>query len=376
MPNSLSPTLSRKREREQATRYASSHLNVALVGYGYAGKTLHAPLINSIPNLNLVAVCSSNPEKVLADYPSVKVRVSLDELLTQSQIDVVVIATPNHTHFDLAKQSLRAGKHVVVDKPFTVTAAQAHKLKALAEQKRLVLSVFHNRRWDADFKTLRSVIASRKLGELVSFESRFDRFRPEVRTRWREQSGDGNGLWYDLGPHLLDQALQLFSYPIAIQADFAMQRKDAQAVDYFHVLLRYERLSVILHASMLVADETPRFVLRGEAGSYTKFGLDTQEESLKRGELPSGKHYGYDPRDGVLQLPTADENASSSVTNLRGDYRKFYTQFRDAILLNAANPVSLNEAVLTMELIELACESDDLGCEKIIPANHLHNSPR
>jgi predicted dehydrogenase len=341
-------------------------LNVALVGYGYAGKTLHAPLINSIPNLNLIAVCSSNPEKVLADFPSVKVRVSLDEALTQSQIDVVVIATPNHTHFDLAKQSLLAGKHVLVDKPFTVTATQARELKALAEQKGLVLSVFHNRRWDADFMTLRSVIASGKLGALVSFESRFDRFRPEVRARWREQSGDGAGLWYDLGPHLLDQTLQLFGCPIAIQADLAMQRKNAQAVDYFHVLLRYERLRVILHASMLVADETPRFVLRGVAGSYTKHGLDTQEESLKQGELPYGEHFGYDPRDGVLQLPTADENATSSVTNLRGDYRQLYAEFRDAALLNASNPVSLENAVLTMELIELACESAKLRCERII----------
>jgi scyllo-inositol 2-dehydrogenase (NADP+) len=340
-------------------------LNVALVGYGYAGKTLHAPLINSVPNLNLVAVCSSNPEKVLADYPSVKVSHSLEELLTQSQIDVVVIATPNHTHFDLAKQSLLAGKHVVVDKPFTVTPAQARELKALAEQKGLVLSAFHNRRWDADFVTLRSVIASGKIGELVSFESRFDRFRPEVRARWREQSGDGNGLWYDLGPHLLDQTLQLFGCPIAIQADFAMQRKDAQAVDYFHVLLRYERLRVTLHASMLVADETPRYELRGDAGSYTKYGLDTQEESLKRGELPSGEHYGYDPRDGVLQLPNAGGSITNIVPNLRGDYRQFYAGFRDAVLFNAANPVSLAVAVLTMELIELACESAKLGCEKL-----------
>lgn len=340
-------------------------LNVALVGYGYAGKTLHAPLINIVPNLNLVAVCSSQPEKVLADYPSVKVSHSLDELFTHSQLDAVVIATPNHTHFDLAKQSLLAGKHVVVDKPFTVTAAQARELKALAEEKNLVLSVFHNRRWDADFLTLRNVIASGKLGDLVSFESHFDRFRPEVRTRWREQSGHGNGLWYDLGPHLLDQALQLFGYPIAIQADFAMQRKDAQAVDYFHVLLRYERLRVILHAGMLVADETPRYALRGDAGSYTKFGLDTQEESLKLCELPSGEHYGLDPRDGVLQLPNAEGNITNIVTNLRGNYRQFYAEFRDAILLNATNPVSLADAVLTMELIELACESAALGCEKV-----------
>jgi predicted dehydrogenase len=341
-------------------------LNVGLVGYGYAWRTLHAPLITSVSNLHLAAVCSGNPENVLADYPSIKVHSSFDKLLELSQIDAIVIATPNHTHFNLAKQSLLAGKHVVVDKPFTVTAAQAYELKALAEQTGLVLSVFHNRRWDADFLTLRDVMASGKLGELVSFESHFDRFRPEVKTRWREQPGEGAGLWYDLGPHLLDQALQLFGYPVTIQADFAMQRSGAQVVDYFHVTLSYKRLSVILHAGMLATDETPRFVLRGTAGSYTKYGLDTQEESLKRGELPGDEHYGYDPRGGILQLHTTDGIASNKVSNLRGDYRQLYVQFRDAVLSNTANPVSLDDAVLTMELIEQACESAKLGNEKII----------
>lgn len=342
-------------------------LNVVLLGYGYAGKTIHAPLITSVTGLNLVAVCSSNAEKVLADFPAVKVSASLEESLTQTPIDVAVIATPNHTHFDLARHALLAGKHVVVDKPFTVTATQARELKKLAEQKGLVLSVFHNRRWDADFLTLRAVIASGKLGELVSFESRFERFRPEVRARWREQAGDGNGLWCDLGPHLLDQALQLFGCPVAIQADFAMQRKDAQAVDYFHVLLRYERLRVILHASMLAANESPRFVLRGYAGSYVKYGLDTQEDALKRGDFPGCTAWGYDSRDGALLMPTNQKKLAGGVKNLSGDYRRFYTEFHDAILLKTANPVPLDDAVLVMELIELACESAKHGCEKSCP---------
>jgi scyllo-inositol 2-dehydrogenase (NADP+) len=344
-------------------------LNVALLGYGYAGKTLHAPLIASVPGLNLVAVCSSNAEKVLADWPSVQVSNSADELFTQTNIDVVVIATPNDTHYDLARRALLAGKNVVVDKPFTVTSAHARELKELAEHHGLVLSVFHNRRWDSDFLTLRAIIASGKLGKLVSFESRFDRFRPEVRSRWREQAGDGNGLWYDLGPHLLDQALLLFGPPIAIQADFAMQRNNAQAVDYFHVLLRYTCIRVILHASMLVADESQRYVLRGYDGSYTKSGLDTQEDALKRGEIPVGDAWGHDPRDGVLHMPTAQGSITSLVPTLPGDYRQFYMQFRDAILLGTANPVSPDDAVLTMELIELACESAKLGCEKIVPSH-------
>ena len=371
MPDSLSPTLSRQRERV-ATDSAGATLKVALIGYGYAGKTFHAPLITSVPGLDLVAICSSNAAKVLADYPSARVASSLEKLPADTHIDVVVIATPNPTHFDLARHALLAGKHVVVDKPFTVTAEQAYELKALAEHKGLTLSVFHNRRWDADFLTLRAVIATGRLGDLVSFESRFDRYRPEVRSRWREQRGEGTGLWFDLGPHLLDQALQLFGCPIAIHADFAMQRKDAEAVDYFHVLLRYARLRVILHASMLVADESPRYILRGETGSYTKYGLDPQEDALKRGELPGSVGWGQDSRDGVLLAATVHGNTKSIVTNLTGDYCHFYAGFRDAILSGAANPVSPDDAVLTMELIELACESAEHRCEKALPP---HRTP-
>jgi scyllo-inositol 2-dehydrogenase (NADP+) len=344
-------------------------LNVALIGYGYAGKTLHAPLIDSVAGLKLVAVCSSNSEKVSGDRPSVQVSKSAEELYAQPNIDVVVIATPNSTHFDLARRALLAGKHVVVDKPFTVTSAHARELKKIAEQQNRVLSVFQNRRWDADFLTLRAIMTSGKLGEIVSFVSRFDRYRPEVKIRWREQAGEGNGLWYDLGPHLLDQALQLFGRPIAIQANFEMQRNHAQAVDYFDVRVRYEHLLVTLHAGMLVQEERPRYELKGRAGSYIKFGLDTQEDALKRGELPVDVSWGHDPRDGVLQMLTTGGSISTVVPTLRGDYRQFYIKFRDAVLLNTANPVSLDDAVLTVELIELACESAKSGCEKIVPTH-------
>jgi predicted dehydrogenase len=282
---------------------------------------------------------------------------SLEELLENCPINVVVIATPNQTHFDLAKHALLAGKHVVVDKPFTVTSAQAHELKILSEKTGQLLSVFHNRRWDADFLTLRALIASGKLGVIQSLESRFDRFRPEVRARWREQQGEGSGLWYDLGPHLLDQALQLFGCPVAIQAEFKIQRKGAQAVDYFHVTLRYAGLEVILHAGMLEENDTPRYVLRGDAGEYTKYGLDTQEEDLKRGDFSFGPAWGLDPRIGKIRLSAEHGHNSSVVPNLSGDYRQFYAGFRDAILSGRDSPVSLEDAVLNVRLIELAAES-------------------
>ncbi len=349
-------------------------LNVALIGYGYAGKTFHAPLIHSVGGLHLAAVCSSHAEKVGADYPAIKVSAAPDEIFAQAHIDVVVIATPNHTHFDLARRALLAGKHVVVDKPFTITAIQAYELTALAEQKGLVLSVFHNRRWDADFLTARALIASGKLGSLNSFESRFDRYRPEVRLRWREQAGEGSGLWYDLGPHLLDQALQLFGRPMAIQANFAIQRENSQVIDYIEVFLSYPNLKVSLHASMLRANESPRFVIKGSAGCYTKYGLDTQEDALKRDELPGSNAWGHDPRDGLLQM--TQENSSSNIPTLAGDYRHFYTKFRDAISLKTANPVLAEDAVLTMELIELACDSAKSGRENKVPAKSVsHTAP-
>lgn len=338
-------------------------LNVALVGYGYAGKTLHAPLIGCVPGLNLAAICSSKPDMVAMDRPSVQVSRLPDDVFANPGIDVIVIATPNDTHFDLSRRALLSGKHVVVDKPFTVTAAEARELRKIAEQQQRVLSVFQNRRWDADFLTLRAIVESGKVGKIASFVSRFDRYRPEVRKRWREQPGEGSGLWYDLGPHLLDQALQLFGCPLAIQATFEIQRNHAAVTDYFDVQMRYEHLQVTLHAGMLAAEENPRYELKGSAGSYTKFGLDTQEDALKRGELPVDDSWGYDPRDGVLQVLTEEGCISVVTPTAHGDYRQFYKEFRDAVLLQAPNPVSLDDAVLTMELIELACECAKSGRE-------------
>ena len=241
-------------------------LNVALLGYGYAGKTFHAPLIAATPGLRLAAVASSDPAKVRADLPDATVLPDAAAVLAQADLDLVVIATPNDTHADLARRALEAGRHVVVDKPFTLTLAEARELADLAASAGRVLSVFHNRRWDADFLTLRRLVADGTLGEVLALESRFDRFRPEVRKRWREAAIPGGGLWYDLGPHLVDQALRLFGPPDAVYADLALQRPGAEAVDYCHVLLRYPRRRVVLHASMLVAGDSPRFAAHGLRG--------------------------------------------------------------------------------------------------------------
>lgn len=267
--------------------------NLAVVGYGYVGRTFHAPLIASTPGLTLHSVVSSKPQQAQADFPEVAVLADLDTVLADPALDAVVLATPNQTHAPFALQALAAGKHVLVDKPFALDAAQARAVVAAASAAGRIVSVFQNRRWDADFLTVRRLIDEGQLGEVVEFHSHFDRFRPQVRDRWRESDIPGAGLWYDLGPHLLDQALQLFGTPQAIGADLQRQRNQARSDDYFHVTLRYPRLRVILHAGSLVADSGLRFAVHGTRGSYLKHGLDTQEDQLRAGRRPGTAGWGW-----------------------------------------------------------------------------------
>ena len=334
-------------------------VNVALLGYGYAGKTFHAPLISSVSGMTLAKVVSSSSEKVLADYPNSSVTASHDEVFADDSIDLVVIATPNDTHFDLAKRALNAAKHVVVDKPFTTTVDEAKELIKLAEKQNRILSVFHNRRWDADFLTIKKLLESNVLGEVMHFESHFDRYRPQVRDRWREQAGAGTGIWFDLGSHLLDQVLQLFGKPDSIFADLELQRDNAAAIDYFHAILSYGKRRVILHGSALVAADNARFTVHGKLGSFVKFGLDTQEDSLKDGEKVNVGNWGLDTRDGSLTTYNGDKPQNSFLTTERGDYVAFYEQVRSAITQGSPNPVTANDALMVMELLELGITSSN-----------------
>lgn len=352
-----------------------SALRVGLLGYGYASKTFHAPLIAGVPGLQLAAVSSSDAAKVQADWPGLPVEQTAQALIARDDIQLVVVPTPNDTHHALAKAALLAGKHVVVDKPFTVTLPEAQELQVLAQAKGVVLSVFHNRRWDADFLTLQSLLASGLLGRVVHFESHFDRYRPEVRARWREQAGRGGGLWYDLGPHLLDQALQLFGLPEAIWLDLALQRDGAATDDYFHAQLRYgglhEGLRVILHASALVPAVGPRFIVHGTRGSFVKQGLDPQEDQLKAGARPrldALGDWGRDTQDGVLTLPQSPTApAQQARPTVPGNYLAYYAAVRDAILHHAPNPVPAAEAMQVMALIEAGMHSHAARHEMPVP---------
>ncbi|GAA5179086.1 oxidoreductase [Niveibacterium umoris] len=335
----------------------NSTLKVGVVGFGFATATFHAPLIASVPGLALTAISSSDPAKVRAAWPQVDTCESPDALFARPDIDLVVIPTPNETHYPLAVKALAAGKHVVVDKPFTLDAAEARDLIARADAAGRVLSVFHNRRWDADFLTVKQILASGELGRLTHFESHFDRFRPLVRQRWRESGAPGSGLWYDLGSHLLDQALQLFGTPQIISLDLAKQRDGAAADDWFHAVLRYDGLRVILHASALVGDLGPRFALHGTRGSFSKFGLDPQEDALKLGGRPGAADWGVDPRPGTLTTSEGDALISREFAGERGDYSRYYAAVRDAILQGASNPVPASDALKVMQLIDLGLAS-------------------
>jgi len=344
-------------------------LNVALVGYGFVGKVFHASLIANTPGLRLHSVVSSDARKVHADHADVRVVGDAKVAFADPDIDLVVIAAPNTAHAPLAMAALAQGKHVVVDKPFMVTLEEARQVVAHAARAQRIVSVFQNRRWDADFLTVQKLIAQNALGEVAEFHSHFDRYRPVVADRWRERDQPGSGVWYDLGPHLLDQALQLFGMPEAISADIALQREGAQTADYFHVLLSYPKLRVMLHAGALVAAHGLRFAVHGTRGSYLKHGMDPQEQALRDGQVPGQAGWGKDPRPGTLYSGTQDEARPEAVESVPGDYLRYYALLRDAISQDNTPPVTTAQALQVMAMLEWGIRSSaerrEIACTPI-----------
>ena len=334
-------------------------IRVGLIGYGFSGATFQAPLIRAVDGLELTQVCSSKPDLVRRDFPGMTVVADPGALIDCADIDLVVIATTNTTHFPLARQALLAGKHVVVEKPFTVTLEEAAELVALAEQQQRVLSVFHNRRWDNDFRTVQQLIASGLLGEVNTFESHFDRYRPVVRPRWREQDLPGSGMLYDLGSHLIDQALVLFGNPDSVQCDIGVQRQGGLADDYFHLTLRYGARRVMLHSAMIVHSPGPRFLVHGELGTYSKHGLDPQEAALLRGEGPRSTGWGIEPESlhGQASFVRDGLTVKGEVVSLAGAYEQYYEGVVAAIKQGKPVPVTGSEALAVMRVIRMAVQS-------------------
>lgn len=334
-------------------------INVGLVGYGLSGATFHAPLLSVLEEFEVLKVVSSNQEKVLQDLSGVEVVKSLEEVLEDPAIDLVVITTPSGLHYEMAKQTLMAGKHVILEKPMVVETWEAEDLIKIAEEKQLLLSVYHNRRWDNDYLTVKKLVSDGMLGEVNTYQVHFDRFRPEVRDRWREKQGPGSGTLYDLGSHLIDQALHLFGKPNYILADIFGQRENAETDDYFHLTLGYSKLRVILHSGSIVPSNGPRFQVHGSKGSFVKYGIDGQEDALKSGQKPIDDSWGADEPQlyGTLNTIEGEKVKTQTIETLHGSYLTYYQKIAESINDGKSAPVTGQEGLLVIKMIEAAQKS-------------------
>ncbi|KAG0329847.1 hypothetical protein BGZ99_000076 [Dissophora globulifera] len=354
----------------------STTINVGVIGFGLSAQVFQAPLITTTKGLNLAAIVNrSGPNLTLSTkFPNATVYQSHEQLFSDPAIDLVVITTPNTFHYSYARQALEAGKHVIVEKPFTVTFAEGIELAKIAKQHSRVLSVFHNRRWDADFLTVQKLVRSQEstLGRIVSFESRFDRFRNFSKNSWREigTSAEGSGVLFDLCSHLLDQSLVLFGEPEYVTATLSNQRQigPAEVDDQFLVHLDYKNgLRCTLGAGMLARIPTPRYRLTGMNGTYLKYGLDVQEPQLKDGLTPNDAGFGVESEanwgeiDTLLKVEGTELHVKGKVDSEAGDYRAYYENVRDAIRGRAELAVTAEQAAWVIRGLELAMESSRTG---------------
>ena len=346
-------------------------IRVGLVGFGMAGRVFHAPLLSSVEGLELAAVVERNSDSAAARYPGIQVCRSLEAMLADDSLGLFVLATPNGTHFPLAKELLKAGKSVVVDKPMTLTSAEAAELVGLAKEHKVLLAPFQSRRWDSDFLTLQKLLHEDSLGRLVAFESRLDRWRPAPLTErlWKESAEAGGGKLLDLGPHLVDQALVLFGKPEGVGAEIVREKDGPGVDDAFTIRLRYPGLIVTLGANSLSLPAAPRFHLRGTKGNYWKVGVDPQEAALNKitriDTRPGDPAWGEEPvaNWGALHVGIEGGSVTRPVPTLTGDYRLYYAGIRDALLGRAPAPVTGIDGWRVARVLELAAESSEKRCE-------------
>jgi len=360
----------------------SDTIRAGVIGFGLAGQIFHAAVVNETPGLEVAAILERSGKLAPAKYPGAHVVSSLDEMLADKSIKLCIVATPNDLHRSLSEQCLRAGRHVVVDKPLALTRGDAAALAAVAQEHKVILSAYHNRRWDGDYQTVQNLLSTGRIGDPLMFESHFDRFRLEPRPgAWRETEAAGGGILFDLGPHLIDQALSLFGNPTSLWADVRTIREGMPVDDAFDIQLTYEDspiaaqrlLRVWLRATMGAATPGARFILHGTKGSYEKWGLDPQEAALKEGARFADPGFGEEPAHswGLFTAPGA---APETVPTLPGDYRRYYASVRDAILGIAPLAVTVGAAWSVACIMELARESSRTGRRlpvDLSPANAL-----
>lgn len=336
-------------------------INVGLVGFGMAGRVFHAPIISSVEGLRLKKVVERNSANSKEIYPYVEVVKSIDELLTDNDIDLIVIATPNGNHYEAAMKAINAGKNVVVEKPFTVIYEEALKLIKAAEEKDVILSVNQNRRFDSDFLTIQKLIKEKRFGKIVNYEARYDRFRKGIKQNtWKEVESPGSGILYDLGSHLIDQVLVLFGNPEYITAFISSEREFSTIDDNFELIMEYTNMRVSLNAGMMVRDNSLRYSINGTEGSYTKNGVDIQEEKLKAGKFPSDDtKWGIEPSNqyGKFIYELNGVTTSETIVSEEGNYKLYYEDIREAILEKRKPYVSGIDGANVIKVIECAMKS-------------------
>ena len=337
-------------------------VRVGIIGFGLAGQAFHAPMIRGVPGMELACIVERRGTRAQEKYPDVRVARTVEEMLADKEIQLCVVATPNDSHFELARACLIAGRDVVVDKPFAPTLRESEELVRLAAECGRLITVYQERRWDGDFGTVKKIVQSGTLGTVVEYECRYDRFRPEPKPNaWRERADQpGAGILFDLGPHVIDQALVLFGEPRAITASAFCERETSQVDDSFDVCLEYPTLRAMARARIIAFAPGPHFLIHGTKGSFLKYGVDPQEARLRAEDFPRGTDWGADWGEeaetlwGTLSLVG---EPSVKVKTERGDYRGFYANVRDAIENKAPLEVTPQQALRTMRAIMLAHKS-------------------
>jgi scyllo-inositol 2-dehydrogenase (NADP+) len=333
-----------------------------------SGKTFQAPFVSTNPGFEFYAVWEREKNLAAAIYPSVRVYRTLEELLADPVVELVIVNTPNYTHYEYAKKALTAGKHVIVEKPFTVTEQEGLELIALAAAKGVKLSSYQSRRFDSDYRTVKRIVDSGVLGKIVEAEIHYDRFTPALSPKvHKETAGPGRGLLYDLGSHLIDQALQLFGDPAAVFADLFIIRDNSQVDDYMEVLLYYPTLRVRLKSSYLVREPLPAYSIFGHKGTFIKTRADVQEKHLLAGEMPGGTSWGIEPESerGLLNTEIDGKVVREQVPTERGNAMDYFDGIYKAIRENAPLPVTGEQGVRIIRVIEKAYESRAAG--KVVP---------
>ncbi len=339
-------------------------MKTGVVGYGIAAQVMHLPFITTNPQYQLLSILQRHADTAKEKYPKIHLVRSMDEMLADPSLELVVITTPNDTHFEYTSKALRAGKHVVLEKPFTITSEEGKRLLAIAKDSGKVLSVYQNRRYVGDFLTIRQLLKEKKLGEIAEFEAHYDRYRPELRPgAWREEAAPGTGILYDLGAHLIDQAFCLFGLPKSVTADLRMQRPQAKTTDYFELWLDYGFTKVILKSGMLVREPGPRYMINGTKGTFLKYGEDPQEALLRQGVLPVSEDWGREPEEnyGLLHTEINGRVVREKYPTLPGNFGWYYTDLYETLVNGKPLWVKPEHGYNTIRLIELAMESNQKG---------------